>query len=639
MKTFNKIIMSLGVAATALGFSACVDDLDREPTNPNEITDVTNSMDRVFADIYLNFSTFGAAGNSPVSGFDGGMASFQRALFIAEELPTDEASWLWDPSSYGTINYGVVAPTIDAVFGFYSRLMINITLCNQFIQSVDNGTYKAAEGESAEAFEARKAEYKRQAKILWGGCYYYMLSFYDKIPYADENTPIGSLPAQLPRAEVYANVTSQLEEIVASYAPNQVPAYGFVGLDAAEAILAKIYLNGEVFAGRADYDKCYAHCDNIIKRLGKGGFENTGLAPSYNGLFGFDNDKYVLGNSKNACNEIIWTLAQDKVNLLSWSGASFLIAGWIGTNGVEVTVPEPTQDQSLDGVIFDGPKGVKRYYKYFADAKEYKDAKNQWDGKDDKGQDLPADKKYKEWQINITETINNIHYSFDPTAKGWISQQWYNAGGVWKCMVARKSFVRKFEWNDPEMSISDDVRVSNWQTSSHGFTAENPSLVGDDWGGNGYLAPKYNNWAYNEDGTINYAGSPEPTEQVGGDYAVIRLAEIYLTAAEAALKGGGGSEAEALKYVNYIRRRAYGDHDHDWTSLTMNDLREERCRELYQENVRRTDLIRWNLWCTGYTWEWKGGVANGTNLPEYTKLYPIPSRVMSSSNFEQTTGY
>ena len=131
MKTFNKIIMSLGVAATALGFSACVDDLDREPTNPNEITDVTNSMDRVFADIYLNFSTFGAAGNSPVSGFDSGMASFQRALFIAEELPTDEASWLWDPSSYGTIHYGVVGPTIDAVFGIYSRLKININICTQ----------------------------------------------------------------------------------------------------------------------------------------------------------------------------------------------------------------------------------------------------------------------------------------------------------------------------------------------------------------------------------------------------------------------------------------------------------------------------------------------------------------------------
>lgn len=627
MKTFNKIIMSLGVAATALGFSACVGDLDREPTNPNEITDVSDSMDRVFADIYLNFSTFGAAGNSPVSGFDGGMASFQRALFIAEEIPTDEASWLWDPSSYGTINYGMVVPTIDAVFGFYSRLMINITLCNQFIQSVDNGTFQPADGESQEAFEARKTEYKRQAKILWGACYYYMLSFYDKVPYADENTTIGSLPAQLPRAEVYANVTGQLEKIVAEYGANQVPAYGFVGLDAAEAILAKIYLNGEVFAGHADYDKCYTHCKNIINRLGKGGFENTGLATSYNGLFGFDNSKYVLGNTANACNEIIWTLAQDKVNLLSWSGASFLIAGWIGTNGVEVTTPMPTEDQTLDNQTFDTAAGEHRYYKYYADKKEFDDAKKKWD------------EELKDWQKNISETVNNVHYSFDPSATGWISQQWYNAGGVWKCMVARKSFVRKFEWNDPEMSISDDIRVSNWQTSRHGFTIENTSLVGDDWGKNGYLAPKYSNWAYNEDGTINYAASPEPTEQVGGDYAVIRLAEIYLTAAEAILNGGGGNEAEALQYVNYIRRRAYGDHNHDWTSLSMQDLRDERCRELYQENVRRTDLIRWNQWCTGYTWEWKGGVPTGTNLPEYTKLYPIPSRVMSSSNFEQTTGY
>lgn len=629
MKTFNKIIMSLGVAATALGFSACVGDLDREPTNPNEITDVSGNMDECFADIYLNFSTFGAAGNSPVSGFDGGMASFQRALFIAEEIPTDEASWLWDPSSFGTLNYGKVVPTVDAVFGFYSRLMINITLCNQFIQSADNGTFKAAEGESAEAFEKRKAEYKRQANILWGGCYYYMLSFYDKIPYADENTTLGTLPTQLSRAEVYDKVTSKLEEIVASYNGSDKVAYGFVGLDAAEAILAKIYLNGEVFAGHADYDKCYRHCDNIIKRLGNGGFEGTGLAQSYNGLFGADNDKYVLGNGGSDSNEIIWSLAQDKVNLISWSGASFLIAGWIGTNGVEVTTPMPTQDANLDGKTFEEGKNL-RYYKYYADAKDYADAKNSWDSSD-----------LKDWQRNISETINNIHYSFDPKATGCISQQWYNAGDGWKCMVARKSFVRKFEWNDPQMSESDDVRVSNWQTSKHGFTAENKSLVGDDWGKNGYITPKYSNWAYNDlpDNSINYAGSPEPTVQVGGDYAVIRLAEIYLTAAEAILNGGGGSEAEALQYVNYIRRRAYGDHNHDWASLSMQDLRDERCRELYQENVRRTDLIRWNQWCTGYTWEWKGGMPNGTNLPEYTKLYPIPSRVMSSSNFEQTTGY
>lgn len=620
-------MMSLGVAATALGFSSCVGDLDKEPTNPNEITSVTNDMDRVFADIYLNFSTFGAGGNSPVSGFDGGMASFQRALFIAEEIPTDEASWLWDQSTYGTINYGRVVPTVDAVFGFYSRLSINIALCNQFIQAVNGGQF--AQG----ADNATAQEYIRQAKILRAGCYYYMLSFYDKIPYADENTTIGSLPEQLPRARVYELVTTDLEKIVSEYPENQKPAYGFVGLDAAESILAKIYLNGEVFAGRADYDKCYTHCKNIINRLGHGGYYGTGLARSYQSLFGFNNDKYVIGNNGSEVNEIIWTLAQDRVNLLSWSGATFMIAGWLGTNGVEVTTPFPTKDAAYkdktgeDLCFMDGE--VKRVYKYCATDAEFDEAKKAYDNAD-----------LKDWQKTVSEVINNTAYSFDPKAVGYIAQQWYNAGAGWKCMVARKSFVRKFEWDDVAMTQSKDTRVANWQTAKHGFTVDNKEgLIGDNWGKNGYIAPKYTNWAYNEDGTIDYVNSPEPREQVGGDYAVIRLAEIYLTAAEAILQGGGGTTAEATQYVNNVRQRAYGANYVPWSSVNMQELRDERCRELYHENVRRTDLIRWNQWCTGYTWEWKGGVANGTNLPEYTKCYPIPSRVMSSSNFEQTTGY
>lgn len=620
-------MMSLGVAATALGFSSCVGDLDKEPTNPNEITSVTNDMDRVFADIYLNFSTFGASGNSPVSGFDGGMASFQRALFIAEEIPTDEASWIWDQSSYGTMNYGRVVPTVDAVFGFYSRLSINIALCNQFIQAVNSGQF--AQGPK----DPTAQEYIRQAKILRAGCYYYMLSFYDKIPYADENTTIGSLPEQLPRARVYELVTTDLEKIVSEYPENQKPAYGFVGLDAAESILAKIYLNGEVFAGRADYDKCYTHCKNIINRLGHGGYYGTGLVRSYQSLFGYNNDKYVIGNNGSEVNEIIWTLAQDRVNLISWSGATFLITGWLGTNGVEVTTPFPTKDAAYkdktgeDLCFMDGE--VKRVYKYCATDAEFDEAKKAYDNAD-----------LKNWQKTVSEVINNTAYSFDPKAVGYIAQQWYNAGAGWKCMVARKSFVRKFEWDDVAMTQSKDTRVANWQTAKHGFTVDNKEgLIGDNWGKNGYITPKYSNWAYNEDGTIDYVNSPQPTEQVGGDYAVIRLAEIYLTAAEAILQGGGGTTAEATQYVNNVRQRAYGANYVPWSSVNMQELRDERCRELYQENVRRTDLIRWNQWCTGYTWEWKGGVPNGTNLPEYTKCYPIPSRVMSSSNFEQTTGY
>ncbi|MCM1368763.1 MAG: RagB/SusD family nutrient uptake outer membrane protein [Candidatus Amulumruptor caecigallinarius] len=618
MKTINKIASALGVAAVAFGFSSCVSDLDLDPNNPNDITNVSDNIDEVFANLFFNFATYGPNGDTPVKGFDGGMASFQRAVFIAEELPTDEACWLWDPGDYGTINYGQITADLNCAYGFYSRLTVNVSLCNQFIQSFNNGTF------NVDVNDAKYQDYVRQAKILRSGCYYYLMSLYNNPPYADETSAIGAEFSQPGRAAVYENVTSCLEEIVAYYKQNPSnTVYGYVGLDAAEAILAKIYLNGEVFANRADYDKCYAHSKAIIDRLGHGGMDGTGLAEWYPGLFAANNDKYVVGHPGSNVNEIIWTIPQNVPNLTSYSGATFLICGWIGTNGVEFTVGKPTS------VRYDDPlEYVRRNEKYYA-PEDLAKAEEEY----------AKVVKENEWKTIVSECKYNVNYSFDPKAVGYVSQDWFNANNGWKCMVARKSFVRKFEWNDVEMTSSPDIRTHHWLTYKYGFTVDNISLVGDDWGKNGYLAPKYSNWAYNDDGSIDYAGSADNQIPCGGDYAVIRLAEVYLMAAESTLKGGGGSQAEALQYVNNIRKRAYRENYTPWTSLSMNDLQEERCRELYGENNRRTDLIRWGMWTNGYTWDWKGGIKAGMNLPEYTKSYPIPSRVITSSTLKQIEGY
>lgn len=641
MKTINKIFMTLGVAAGTLGLSSCVNDLDLSPVDPSVTTDVSKNMDQVFADIYLNFATFGANGDSPVKDFDGAMAAFQRAIFTAEEMPTDEACWLWDPEKFGQINYGFVTPDVPCVFGFYSRLIINITLCNDFIQSVNDGKF-----DLDEAGQKRAQEYVRQARILRGACYFYMLSFYENPPYADETTPVGAQPSQPGRAEVYRLVTADLEDVVASYNNDNSTYYGFVGLDAAQSILAKIYLNAEVFSGTPDYAKCYQHSKAVIDRLGKGGKYGNGLAPTYASLFGCNNQMYVVGNGGSPVNEIIWTIPASKYvdngnvveNLTSWSGSTFMIAAWNGSNGVETTVACPTMDPAYSGkkgedLIFTDADGTRHIYVYISDKDKYDKALKDYDS-------VKSDNKTA-WKTVVEELVADVAYSFDPAAKGYITGQWFNATEGWKCMVARKSFVRKFDWNDVEMSQSNDSRVGFWQTSSHGFTAENTSLVGDDWGSNGYIAMKYTNWAYDQNGEIDYAASAlvPMTACYGGDYAALRLAEVYLMAAEAILQGGGGSQAEALQYVNNVRQRAYGDNYTPWTSLSMSELQEERCRELYQENTRRTDLIRWNKWCTGYTWEWKGGLSSGTNLPEYTKSYPIPTRVMTSSSLKQMTGY
>lgn len=131
---------------------------------------------------------------------------------------------------------------------------------------------------------------------------------------------------------------------------------------------------------------------------------------------------------------------------------------------------------------------------------------------------------------------------------------------------------------------------------------------------------------------------------VDTDFPFFRLAEIYLNYAEAVLRGGtGGSNANALTYVNNLRQRAYGNTTGNIlaSQLTVPFILDERARELYFEGVRRTDLIRYGQFTENtYLWAWKGGVAGGQAVSNNRKLYPIPSAdLVANPNLVQNTGY
>lgn len=128
------------------------------------------------------------------------------------------------------------------------------------------------------------------------------------------------------------------------------------------------------------------------------------------------------------------------------------------------------------------------------------------------------------------------------------------------------------------------------------------------------------------------------------DFPMLRSAEAYLTYAEAVLRGGaGGSNAQALAYVNAIRTRAYGDNGGNIkdTELTLNFILDELSREFYWEGHRRTDLIRFGKFTgSAYIWPWKGGVADGRATDAKFNVYPIPSSdVVANPNLKQNTGY
>jgi len=130
---------------------------------------------------------------------------------------------------------------------------------------------------------------------------------------------------------------------------------------------------------------------------------------------------------------------------------------------------------------------------------------------------------------------------------------------------------------------------------------------------------------------------------VDTDFAMFRLADVYLMYAEAVLRGGGGTISKALDLINELRTRAYTDESGNiaQADLSLEFILDERAREMYWEGTRRTDLIRFGKFSGGaYLWEWKGNAAAGAATDSRFDLFPIPATdIGANPNLIQNTGY
>lgn len=113
------------------------------------------------------------------------------------------------------------------------------------------------------------------------------------------------------------------------------------------------------------------------------------------------------------------------------------------------------------------------------------------------------------------------------------------------------------------------------------------------------------------------------------DFVFLRYADALLMKAEAIMRGGTSSET-ALDIVNQLRAIRGASQ---LTSLSEQELLDERSRELYWEGWRRNDQIRFNAFLG--TWQEKPTPSDKTRL-----LFPIPSEAISTNpELEQNPGY
>jgi starch-binding outer membrane protein, SusD/RagB family len=206
-----------------------------------------------------------------------------------------------------------------------------------------------------------------------------------------------------------------------------------------------------------------------------------------------------------------------------------------------------------------------------------------------------------------------IHAQVNNDATGTMIATDYGVGGGWGGLRATSQFAKKFTDSNGNLITADSRAI--FFTNGHDVNNTSFTKFTD-----GYAVTKFTN--LRRDGTpgINL-------DQVDTDFPLFRLADAYLMYAEANLRGGGGSAADALKYVNELRQRAYGNASGDITSadLTLDFMLDERCRELYWEGHRRTDLVRFGKFTgSSYLWAWKGGLYEGVFINTTRDIYPIP---------------
>lgn len=585
----NKFIAGSLMFASVGAFTSCVGDLDQEPKDPSTVTsgqfvdDPVQYIAGLAANCYAGMTISGqkGAGESDITSPDAGMSCYSRAIFMLNEFPTDEAAWIYF-SDAGVeelvkATWGSDNPVLNLA---YSRFYTHIAVCNDFLRNMRSlGDWNIDPAQltapSGKPMTEEIAQFCREVRTLRAYSYFQVIDFFGRAAVAwdvdDQGNPIpyGTVPPQAEsRAALYNKVVADLEDVLANWPANHTPVYGRIGKDAVRGLLARFYLNEQVFtdgASTAGWKKCWDMCQQIIADHNINA--NHGLASDYLALFGATNDMFMPGKAAAGSNEILMGLPYDNMDTQSYGGTDFLIMGVIGDFG----------DKALD--------------------------------------------------------------------KGFCNKTWYGFQSAWACMHARTQFSQLFDLNA-------DGRAYLWLTEEAGYSINNTTISKFT---DGYLPIKFTNVKADANGTYYRFNDPEnglkriapnSSMQVDANYnfcdtdlPLIRLADVYLMAAEASLHGVG-SVATGQDYLNWVRNRAgLGNVQ----NMTADDVLNERARELYWENLRRTDLVRNGKFAgNAYNWNWKNGTSTGTAIADYMNVYPIPSAIVASyaaGTYQQNPGY
>ena len=221
-----------------------------------------------------------------------------------------------------------------------------------------------------------------------------------------------------------------------------------------------------------------------------------------------------------------------------------------------------------------------------------------------------------------------LHY-LDPIALGL-------SIGTWNGISGMPAFVKSFDEADKRKGWSFLTgEMKNPDTGETLITAHGRQLIHTE-----DITMKYNidadGWGYveQEEGARCFKWEYETglSGDMENDYAIFRLADVYLMKAEALVRMGKDND-KATALVNAIRSRAFDDASKLLSAVTLDDIYRERRFELAWESMGRQDQIRFGTFLDAIP-GWKE-----TSDAKYL-LFPIPQTAINANpSLTQNPGY
>ena len=314
-KTYSLALIS---GFLIMGF-ACT-NLEVEPeslTTSDLVFEEPESYRAFLARVYAGLAVsgqIGPSGDPDIQGIDEGFSNYIRQLWKAQELTTDEAVIAWGDEGLPDYHEHDWTASNQFVTAMYNRIFYQVSISNEFLRETSDALL--SERGVSDALRADINQYRAEARFLRALSYWHGIDLYGDIPFYTEEDAIGTAaPEQASREEIFQFVEEELLAIVDQLSAPRQGEYGRADQGAVWALLAKLYLNAEIYTGNQRYADCITYCNRVINL---GAYQ---LDPVYQHLFLADN---------NTSEEIIFPITFDGERTQTFGGMTFVIHAAVG---------------------------------------------------------------------------------------------------------------------------------------------------------------------------------------------------------------------------------------------------------------------------------------------------------------------